>query len=191
VSEFDDVLLLIAEDDLPPGVGYPPAGATAADLRQLRDDLGFDLPEVLTRWLSICNGSFAGDGGLFGANLTGPREFLDISSCMDLRPSWREHRWIPVAGDGCGDYYVLDASHSHFPGDAIFFVDQSDYDTLNYAVASDLPIFLHQHLRSHLDRDPDLDLDQQSRWPFDQELTLAADPRIADLRTQRLLPWSS
>lgn len=189
MSEFDDVLRLIAAADLPPDVDSPPTGATAADLRQLRDDLGFDLPEVLTRWLSTCNGSFAGEGGLFGANLTGTRTFLDIYSYVASSPSWRERRWIPLAGDGCGDYYILDASHSHFPGDAIFFVDQSDYDALDYAVASDLPTFLRQHLLRSLDQDPELD--QAPRWPFDQATTLAVDPRLADLRTQRLLPWNS
>ncbi|GAA3599519.1 SMI1/KNR4 family protein [Kribbella ginsengisoli] len=148
MSEFDEVLRLIAEQDPPLDDGRPPTGATPTDLRHLRDDLGFDLPESLTRWLSTCNGSFAGQGGLFGANLAGPREFLDISSYVALRPSWRHHRWIPVAGDGCGDYYILDASRSHFPGDVIFFVDQSDYDALDHAVASDLPTFLRQYLLS-------------------------------------------
>ncbi|WP_328326135.1 SMI1/KNR4 family protein [Kribbella sp. NBC_00382] len=189
MSEFDDVLRLIAEADLPPDVDWPPAGATAADLSRLRENLGFDLPEVLTSWLSVCNGSFAGPGGLFGANLTGRRNFLDISSYIEDRPSWRDRRWIPVAGDGCGDYYILDASRSHHPGDAIFFVDQSDYETLAYAIASDLPTFLRQYLLEAQDQDPELD--PTPRWPFDQATTLAVDPGLAELRTQRLLPWNS
>jgi cell wall assembly regulator SMI1 len=189
VSEYDEVLRLIAKDDLAPDHGCLRTGATATDLQHLRDDLGFDLPEVLIRWLSVCNGSFAGEGGLFGANLTGSREFLDISSCVALSPSWRERRWIPVAGDGCGDYYVLDASYSHFDGDAIFFIDQSDYDALAYVVASGLPTFLRQHLLQSLDQDPEPD--QAPRWPFDRAATLAVDPQLAEIRTQRLLPWGS
>ncbi|MFI5713381.1 SMI1/KNR4 family protein [Kribbella sp. NPDC051620] len=189
MTEFDDVLRLVAEADLPSDVGWPPTGATTVDLQRLRDDLGFEPPAVLTRWLSICNGSLAGEGGLLGANLSGPREHLDMSFCLDLLPGWRERRWLPVAGDGCGDYYVLDASQSHYPGDAIFFVDQSDYDALDYAVASDLPTFLRQHLLCLLDPDPELD--STPRWPFDRAITLAVDPRLAELRTPRLLPWNS
>jgi hypothetical protein len=35
------------------------------------------------------------------------RDFLDIAAHLDLHPQWRELGWLPVAGDGCGNHYVL------------------------------------------------------------------------------------
>jgi len=54
-----------------------------------------------------------------------------------------ENGWLPLAGDGCGDYYVL-ASKSTVPSTppTLLFIDQSDYHLAAYAVASGLWHFL-------------------------------------------------
>jgi hypothetical protein len=67
--------------------------------------LGHPLPAALAAWLSVCNGAAIGPGGVFGQR---PDErFLDIVSVRERHPGWRRQGWIPVAGDGCGNYYVL------------------------------------------------------------------------------------
>lgn len=181
MGDFSDVLTLLATA---PGLdeGQPPIiGASPDDLRVLREQLGFDLPEQLVDWLMVCNGSLAGPGGLFGANQR--NDFLDIAGRM--YDGWRERRWIPVAGDGCGDFYVLDASRTHLPTGGIFFIDQCDYDALDYVVASTLGVFVRQLLlQDRQEITPD-------RWPFDQESALAADPRMAEVQPAQLLPWQS
>lgn len=181
MTEFGEILLLIAAAQEHPERARSPVGASADDLLRLRDELSFDLPPALIRWLSVCNGQLAGPGGLYGS--LPQSDHLDIPTV--LRPGWRERRWIPIAGDGCGDTYVLDAGRKHLPTDAVFFVDQSDYDALDYVVASDLPTFLRQHLRQEL-ADP-----EDHRWPFDPEATLAVDPRLAEVRPESLLPWNA
>lgn len=150
MRDFQQVLTLLAKYSEPPAGPSPPTGATENDLKVLRDQLGFELPESLASWLAVCNGHLAGQGGLFGANH--PNDFLDIGSRMI--DGWRERRWIPVAGDGCGDYYILDASRTHLPTDGIYFVDQMDYGKLDYVVASELEIFLEQFLRDDLVGNP-------------------------------------
>lgn len=179
MGDFSEVLTLLATA---PGLdeGQPPiTGATSDDLRVLREQLGFDLPEQLVDWLMVCNGSLAGPGGLFGANQQ--NDFLDIAGRM--YDGWHGRRWIPVAGDGCGDFYVLDASRTHLPTGGIFFVDQSDYDALCYLLATNLEVFFRQLLLD--DRDPG----EGNGWPFDSKRTLAADPRLVEVQPQRLLPW--
>src|SRR5215469_12213620 len=85
----------------------PPRGAGPAELDILQDRLGCDIPPVLRAWLSVCRGAGIGPGSVFG-----PRPdalSLDMAWRRDLFPGWAEWGWLPVAGDGCGNCYVLTA----------------------------------------------------------------------------------
>ena len=82
-----------------------PEGASAAELVVLSDRLGRSLPPVLRSWLSICRGAAIGPGGVFGQRPNTPH--LDMVRIRDLFPEWQPLCWLPVAGDGCGNYYVL------------------------------------------------------------------------------------
>jgi hypothetical protein len=174
-----DVLALLGRAPRPPEEPAP-AGATRDDLEVLRRRLGFDIPRDLEDWLLLANGTHAGPGGIYGANTT--NENLDIAFHLDLYPSWRAKRWIPVAGDGTGGRYVIDADHAYADRDAVYFIDTSDsIDEPAYIVASDLPHFLQFLLEKELG---------SKGWPFDQEYVTARDPRIPDVKDKALLPWS-
>ena len=67
---------------------------------------------------------------------------------------WRDRGWLPVAGDGCGNQYVL-VSHG-----------------IAYVVASDLWTFLRFLLLRETG---------DGRWPFDRRAVIAADPELAGL----------
>jgi hypothetical protein len=58
-------------------------------------------------------------------------------SKLDLYPEWRTLGWLPVAGDGCGNYYVL-------AGDGtVGFVDTtSDPGSVERQVSGDLLSFM-------------------------------------------------
>jgi cell wall assembly regulator SMI1 len=157
------------------------SGATDEQLDGLRQALGFEPPADLVDWLRVCNGVIAGPGGIYGA--APPEDFLDIAGVLQLFPRWRDNRWIPVAGDGTGNHYVLDASRQHLDRDALFFVDvMEDPDELSYVVASSLDRFLRFLLRAELgDR----------RWPFDEEYVSAEDPEILAVDPAVLLPWNA
>ena len=157
------------------------AGASDEQLAGLRRTLGFEPPVELIDWLRVCNGVIAGPGGLYGADP--PEDFLDIGGVLALYPAWRESQWIPVAGDGNGNQYVLDATRQHFEGDAVYFVDvMEDPDALSYVVSSSLGRFLRLLLLADLgDR----------RWPFDEAHVSAADPAILAVDPSELLPWNA
>ena len=82
-----------------------PEGASAAELAALADRLGHSLPPVLRCWLSVCRGAAIGQGGVFGHRPDEP--FLDMVKNLDRYPEWRSLGWLPVAGDGFGNFYVL------------------------------------------------------------------------------------
>lgn len=102
-------------------------GATPDELRQLEERLGRPLPPPLADWLRICRGAAIGPGGFFGHRPDRP--YLDVPSCLQLFPEWVERDWIPVAGDGCGNYFVL------LPSGEVGFVDTMSDST---AVEPDL-----------------------------------------------------
>jgi cell wall assembly regulator SMI1 len=157
------------------------SGATDKQFDQLRQAIGFEPPADLVDWLRVCNGVIAGPGGLYGASP--PEDFLDIAGLLQLFPHWRDNRWIPVAGDGNGNHYVLDAGRQHLDRDAVYFVDvMEDPDELSYVVGSSLARFLRFLLLSDLgDR----------RWPFDEAYVSAEDPAILAVEPDTLLPWNA
>jgi len=103
-GRFADLRRLVAGADRAPE-DDPPEGASAAELARLSDRLGRSLPPLLRSWLSICRGAAIGPGGVFGQRPDRPG--LDMVSIRDLSPEWQSLGWLPVAGDGCGNYYVL------------------------------------------------------------------------------------
>jgi hypothetical protein len=89
-------------------------------------------------------------------------------------PSWKDKGWIPVAGDGCGNYYVLATRGSgvETAKRPIYFVDTSmDREKPAYVVASDLWHFLRFILRDELGRD---------YWPFKKYRVLEEDPDLEE-----------
>ena len=92
-------------------------GASAEELSVLATRLGRDLPAPLAALLTVCNGARVGPGGLFGQRPQDPD--IDLPSYLGLFPAWLASGWLPVAGDGCGNYYVLTGDGS------VGFVDAS------------------------------------------------------------------
>jgi cell wall assembly regulator SMI1 len=103
----------------------------------------------LVAWLGVCNGPFVGPGGLFGVDAE--RDSLDIRHVMGRFPNWADLGWIPIAGDGSGNYFVL-LPNPH--KDVVAFVDATlDPYATGYVVASDLPRFLVALLKSEVEHD--------------------------------------
>jgi hypothetical protein len=104
----------------------------------------------------------------------------DAFDILEFHPEWVGFDWIPIAGDGVGNYYVLDASRKHIDRDAVFFVDSMEDEGLTYIAASSLLIFLESLLEKELG---------EKRWPFVATYVLSVDPDIMRIRDTNLLPW--
>ncbi len=62
---------------------------------------------------------------------------VDMAWRRDLHPEWAGPGWLPVAGDGCGNYYVL------LGNGAVGFVDtMKDPGQVGQQVAGDLLSFM-------------------------------------------------
>lgn len=118
-------------------------GADDQELDDLQRRLGRPLPAVLVDWLRVCKGEAICAGGVYGARPD--RAFLDIAECMALYPRWRDLGWLPVAGDGCGNVFVL-LTRGDLAGHIAFVDTMSDPDSIESITAESLWTFLRSLL---------------------------------------------
>lgn len=170
---------LLAKVPRPPDESLP-GGLSNDTLSGFEHRTGIPLPNDLREWLRTTNGPCIGPGGIYGIHPT--RTFLDIEGYYKIFPGWQSKKWIPIAGDGCGNYYVLATQHEYGIGFPVFFIDTSiSSDIPTYVVASDLWRFLAFLLKRELG---------ESGWPFDQRVVRNADPEIDRVRNIAL-PWGA
>ena len=110
-------------------------GADDAEIADLARRLGQPLPPALVAWLRLCRGDVIGPGGIFGARPDQP--FIDMKHRRSYHREFFDRGWLPVAGDGCGNDYVL-ITHGPLAGKVAFIETITDPDRIDYLVASDL-----------------------------------------------------
>jgi hypothetical protein len=152
-----------------------PSGATDEDLAELQSRVPIPLPTPLRDWLRVCRGDAIGPGGVFGARPDDPS--LDIGHRLAPHPEWLDLGWLPVAGDGNGDHYVL-ATTGQLAG-RVGFVDQTDTGRIDYVVATDLWRFMRFLFRREAG---------ERGWPFDRPMVTRLDPAMDEVPAD-LRPW--
>jgi SMI1 / KNR4 family (SUKH-1) len=133
------------------------------------------------------NGAFCGTQGFLGLNdyRVDSKYFLGRS-------------WLPVADDGCGDYYVIDLTGPDQGDYPVFFWDHETGQDIEsgalikgYAVASNVWIFSLLFLKHELTRvGTSQDKSERWSWHFDRDRTLQHDPNLARVRSAPL-PWKA
>lgn len=114
-------------------------GATGKELEVLEERLGRRVPDDLRALLTVCNGGAIGPGGIYGQRPE--RTELDLPSVAASYPQWARHGWLPVAGDGCGNHWVL------LPDGRIGFIDtMTNVDGLEAVDDPDLLSFMERIL---------------------------------------------
>jgi cell wall assembly regulator SMI1 len=157
-----------------------PSGIANSDLDDFQGRTGIHLPSGMQSWLRLTNGPCVGPGGLYGIHTS--RSNLDIEGYLEIFPNWKAKKWIPVAGDGCGNYYVIPTQHEFGDFYPVLFVDTSkSFDSPSYVVASDLEHFLIAILSKELGA---------TEWPFNNEYVTRFDPQITKCHGVDL-PWTA
>lgn len=108
-------------------------------LAEAAQDVGFELPGVFVQWLLFANGCTVTHGGLFG--LKSPRPLRDLLPELSFHSHWRSKRLLPVAWDGFGNVYTLDAS-STVGGAVCFFELASSANEPDHRAAESFEGFL-------------------------------------------------
>jgi hypothetical protein len=178
-ADWNEISSLLNRADRAPGTRLPD-GIGALEAERLRSLLGDEVPTDLLNWLQIANGPCVGAGGLFGFGTS--KHHLDIAFLWGLFPEWRQNGWIPVAGDGCGNYYLLVNNDKHRKSNPVIFVDTFDEsDSGAYLVASSLCHFLRFYLETDI---------QKTKWPFGEAYVVGRDPAILNFH-DFTLPWEA
>lgn len=163
---YDDVLKLLRHTHNP--ATGPIVGATDDEIQSIETKVGLPLPDSLKSWLRVCKSSTGGEGGIYGLSET--HEFLNIDALLNLYPTWRALGWIPVAGDGCGNEYVI---VQHDGREVVAFVEAVvEEDEIAYITATSLEIFLREMLLNEAG---------QTGWPFDRDYVQRVDPDLLEI----------
>lgn len=171
------VLQLLQQVPRPPEEEIP-SGTNQPELLAFEARTGISLPPELQEWLKTTNGPRIGPGGIFGVSSS--NSDLDMDVVLGIYPEWKDEGWLPIAGDGCGNYYVLASKPERGGRYPVYFIDtMRDTRALTYVVASGLWQFLWFLLNKEI---------TPSKWPFDEKEVVATDPAIVDVGGD-LLPW--
>jgi len=163
-----------------------PQGATEQEIAEFEHVMRFSLPVELKDWLSSCNGPCVGPGGLYGI-APAPR-WLTIEDHWEPMPEWKVRGWIPVAGDGVGNQYILDSHSGSGDQHPIYFLDhEASLLQPVYIVASNLWQFLRFLLQTELDQAQG----KRAVWPFQEAVVLTADPGLEQYRNRVPFPWET
>ncbi len=175
-SQLDEIASLLQrvprapEEDLPPGA----APALVADFERR---LPGRIPAELRQLILLTNGPCVGPGGLFGIKTA--NDSLDLEEVYSLHPTWAAHSWFPIAGDGCGNYYVAAKCGDRWP---VVFVDTAeDPSAVAYVVASGVLRFVAFLLQKELGTEG---------WPFRRDYVVGSDPDILEMSRCFPLPWA-
>jgi cell wall assembly regulator SMI1 len=179
----DKALNLLREEEL----RYNCKKFTPADKNEVarfEKHYGILLDANCKEWLLISNGSDAGQGGFYGIG----HEKNSIQINYEVHPYWILAQWVPVAGDGFGNTYLVDCSDASTRG-YIFFIDSyGDASKITYYVSSNFWMFMYMMLISNSNNDYDIN-ECEDLWPFNKDFVLSIDPGIVKAPSE-LLPWN-
>lgn len=146
----------------------PHPGITRIESTDYFTNLGIQAPSEYLEWLEVSNGAYVDSQFLTGI-ATG--DHLDMEMIYARFPNWVNAGFIPVAGDGLGNFYAIETREKYGSGQPIVFFDHEEsMETPSFIVASRFPIFLAEFI--------DKETNHDSPWPYSKEAVLQIDPEI-------------
>jgi hypothetical protein len=161
----------------PPGQEL--VGASETEIQNLENEIARPLSPGFRSWLRAVNGTMLGPGGIFG--IRNSRDTLSIIKYLNSYPEWKSAGWVPIAGDGLGNIWVVVPQGPDGGPDWVAFVDvHEDPAAVDRYFASSVPRFIEFLLRAELG---------ETRWPIDREYDLEQDPPLS-AASEEEAPWS-
>ncbi|WP_189003078.1 SMI1/KNR4 family protein [Deinococcus roseus] len=158
--------------------GYP-EGTTLDEIQAFSTHTGIVFPPEWIAWLLNVNGAFVGGQFLTGINT---KNSLTIELVFQRHPLWKTKKYIPVAGDGLGNFYVIVTQQEYGSGHPVCFMDREcGPQKPTFLVASRFSIFITQWIKKETTK--------ESFWPFDPTTTARVDPDLLNFSGIDL-PWS-
>lgn len=157
-----------------------PRGVTKREINRFVQRTGVPLPDPVARWFELFDGPPVGPGGVFRIGdqpVGGQVEKIDV--VYRRFPEWQASKWIPLATDGCGNYFVAMPCSGRWP--VVFIEPILDPVVPQYVVASS-PLAFFEFLFERETRD--------TGWPFARKYVLSRDRDILAFDGLLLLPWS-
>jgi len=154
---------------------HVPTHGTQKDLDLVRTVIGSEELYELEIWIMICRGPVLLRSPLVGFGWENsknePFHYRDI---LDGYPEWATLKWVPIANDGCGNYYVFPLTESFQGLRPVFSVYVSEDTTkLAEVVASNLLIFVKRLIAA--------ELYEEEEDPFTREAIIQHDPAVLEI----------
>ncbi|HLO99918.1 MAG TPA: SMI1/KNR4 family protein [Fimbriimonas sp.] len=165
-------------DDWISSPATPPDAEAVAKRLRYEQELGFPFSPQLALWIDRFGADMLGPGGLSEVDESNDPQGLLVRTTA--HPEWVEMGWVPVAGDWCGNYYVVDTK---LPSEPVYFIDSyEDVGVPAYVAASNFRLFVDlfsKHDRGEL----------PFHWPFAKTDTLTLDPELELISAP--MPWDA
>jgi hypothetical protein len=162
-------------------VGSPTAAPSAeaeSKRRKYEAALGFPFSPQLAHWSDRFGADMFGPEGL--SHVEDDDEGQGVIARTTAHPEWVGQGWVPIAGDWCGNYYVVDTKQ---PSEPVYFIDSfEDVGVPTYVAASSLKRFVElfsKHDQGKL----------SFHWPFAKSESLALDPELEKI--DATMPWDA
>ena len=165
-----------------------PNGATDRDIDAVALFFGVDYLGILEVWLAGCRGPFLVSQPIVGFGATKrPGDFFHYRDILESHPDWVDFGWVPIASDGCGNFYIypLKTGDEHYR--PIFLVYAESPTEPSQVVASNLLRFILRLLRSEL-TDFDESIEDDIDYVFSEEEIRANDPEAVGMEPPPVCP---
>lgn len=174
MTNYDEEVRMLKELPSP----KPFEGISRQVILSYSASISIPFPESLVDWLELVNGAHVDSQALVGIKSTCA---MDIDALFQLFPCWKSSGFIPVATDGCGNYYVIITNNSYGVCFPVAFIDhEKSILKPDYLVASDFRIFVCAFIRK--------ELGLTKGWPFDKAKMVEIDPNLLKFNGIAL-PW--
>ena len=172
---------LLAEATIDKGGNIPRRGSTEEG-KEVSEFMGAEIPRELGAWIKMCVGPVEMKNVLVGFSMfDDERNVYHFQSILKDNEFWRKKKWIPIACDRFGNYYLMPIDDQFGELRPVFFIDMMEDSTSpQYAVSSHLFYFLQFLLEEELGSE---------YWPFEKNAVLAVDPNLS-LVDGVALPWT-